>query len=40
MASVTDDDFEHVRALVAAIPHAKVSTYGDLAATSDGKLGP
>ncbi|NMO01912.1 DNA methyltransferase [Gordonia sp. TBRC 11910] len=31
MASVTDDDVERVRALVAAIPSGKVSTYGDLA---------
>lgn len=31
MARVTEDDVERVRALVAAIPPGRVSTYGDLA---------
>ncbi|AZG48579.1 MGMT family protein [Gordonia insulae] len=31
MASVTDEDVEQVRALVAAIPEGQVTTYGDLA---------
>lgn len=31
MAKVTEDQVEQVRALVAAIPPGKVSTYGDLA---------
>lgn len=34
MAPVTDDDVERVRALVAAIPTGRVSTYGDLAAAA------
>lgn len=32
MATVSDDDIEAVRALVAAIPEGQVTTYGDLAA--------
>lgn len=32
MAAVSDDDVERVRALVAAIPVGRVTTYGDLAA--------
>jgi alkylated DNA nucleotide flippase Atl1 len=32
MGSVTDDQVERVRALVAAIPAGRVSTYGDIAA--------
>lgn len=31
MAAITDDQVERVRALVAAIPSGRVSTYGDLA---------
>lgn len=31
MATVSDDDIEAVRALVAAIPEGQVTTYGDLA---------
>jgi methylated-DNA-protein-cysteine methyltransferase related protein len=31
MAAVTEDQVEHVRALVAAIPPGRVVTYGDLA---------
>lgn len=34
MASVTDDDVERVRVLVAAIPAGMVATYGDLAAAA------
>ena len=34
MASVTDEQVERVRALVAAIPSGKVSTYGDIAAVA------
>ena len=32
MATISDDDIEAVRALVAAIPEGQVTTYGDLAA--------
>jgi alkylated DNA nucleotide flippase Atl1 len=32
MATVSDDEIEAVRALVAAIPEGQVTTYGDLAA--------
>jgi|SRR5215211_4679016 len=31
---ITDEQVEHVRALVAAIPTGRVATYGDLAATA------
>ena len=31
MATVSDDEIEAVRALVAAIPEGQVTTYGDLA---------
>lgn len=31
MAATTDDQIEHVRALVAAIPSGRVATYGDIA---------
>ncbi|AFA74375.1 S- methyltransferase DNA binding protein [Gordonia polyisoprenivorans VH2] len=34
MSAVTEDDVERVRALVAAIPSGRVSTYGDLAAAA------
>jgi methylated-DNA-protein-cysteine methyltransferase related protein len=34
MAPVTDDQVERVRALVAAIPSGKVSTYGDIASAA------
>lgn len=34
MASVTDADVERVRSLVAAVPHGKVTTYGDIAAAA------
>ncbi|GAB88580.1 MGMT family protein [Gordonia rhizosphera] len=34
MASVSDDDVERVRELVAAIPVGRVTTYGDLAAAA------
>jgi methylated-DNA-protein-cysteine methyltransferase-like protein len=34
MAPVTDDQVERVRALVAAIPAGRVSTYGDIAAAA------
>ncbi|RPA61052.1 DNA methyltransferase [Gordonia oryzae] len=34
MSAVTGDDVERVRALVAAIPSGRVSTYGDLAAAA------
>ena len=34
MAPVTDDQVERVRALVAAIPAGRVSTYGDIAAVA------
>ncbi len=34
MAPITDDQVETVRALVAAIPAGKVSTYGDIAAAA------
>ena len=34
MASVTDEQVERVRALVAAIPSGKVSTYGDIASVA------
>ena len=34
MASVTDDQVEQVRALVAAIPAGRVATYGDIAAAA------
>jgi methylated-DNA-protein-cysteine methyltransferase-like protein len=32
MSAVTDEQVEHVRALVAAIPPGRVATYGDIAA--------
>ncbi|WP_237571738.1 MGMT family protein [Mycolicibacterium lacusdiani] len=35
MAPITDDQVERVRALVAAIPAGRVSTYGDIAAAAD-----
>jgi alkylated DNA nucleotide flippase Atl1 len=35
MAPITDDQVERVRALVAAIPSGRVSTYGDIAAAAD-----
>lgn len=35
MSAVSEDDVERVRALVAAIPVGKVSTYGDLAKAAD-----
>lgn len=31
MSTITDDDVERVRGLVAAIPPGKVATYGDIA---------
>jgi methylated-DNA-protein-cysteine methyltransferase-like protein len=34
MARVTDEQIERVRALVAAIPPGKVSTYGDIASVA------
>ena len=34
MAPVTDDQVERVRALVAAIPMGRVSTYGDIASAA------
>jgi methylated-DNA-protein-cysteine methyltransferase-like protein len=34
VAPVTDDQVERVRALVAAIPAGRVSTYGDIAAAA------
>lgn len=34
MAPVTDDQVERVRALVAAIPAGRVSTYGDIASVA------
>ena len=34
MAPVSDEQVERVRALVAAIPSGKVSTYGDIAAVA------
>jgi alkylated DNA nucleotide flippase Atl1 len=34
MAAVTDEQVESVRALVAAIPPGRVSTYGDIAAAA------
>jgi methylated-DNA-protein-cysteine methyltransferase-like protein len=34
MAPITDDQVERVRALVAAIPAGRVSTYGDIAAAA------
>lgn len=34
MAAVTDEQIEQVRALVAAIPSGRVSTYGDIAAAA------
>jgi alkylated DNA nucleotide flippase Atl1 len=34
VAPITDDQVETVRALVAAIPAGKVSTYGDIAAAA------
>jgi len=34
VAPVTDDQVERVRALVAAIPAGRVSTYGDIAAVA------
>jgi methylated-DNA-protein-cysteine methyltransferase-like protein len=34
MASITDDDVEQVRSLVAAIPPGKVATYGDIASAA------
>lgn len=35
MAPITDDQVERVRALVAAIPAGKVSTYGDIASAAE-----
>jgi alkylated DNA nucleotide flippase Atl1 len=35
MAPITDEQVERVRALVAAIPPGRVSTYGDIAAAAD-----
>ncbi|CAN5211964.1 MGMT family protein [soil metagenome] len=35
MAAITDEQVERVRALVAAIPAGKVSTYGDIAAAAE-----
>ena len=35
MAPITDDQVERVRALIAAIPAGRVSTYGDIAAAAD-----
>ena len=35
MAPITDDQVERVRALVAAIPPGRVSTYGDIAAAAE-----
>ena len=35
MAPVTDEQVERVRALVAAIPAGRVSTYGDIAAAAE-----
>ncbi|MFC7672669.1 MGMT family protein [Mycolicibacterium sp. GCM10028919] len=35
MAPITDEQVERVRALVAAIPAGRVSTYGDIAAAAD-----
>src|ERR1700737_1827004 len=34
MAAISDDDVERVRALVAAIPPGRVSTYGDIASAA------
>ena len=34
MAPITDDQVERVRALVAAIPAGRVSTYGDIASAA------
>ncbi|BBZ18120.1 MGMT family protein [Mycolicibacterium gadium] len=34
MAAITDEQVEAVRALVAAIPRGRVSTYGDIAAVA------
>jgi methylated-DNA-protein-cysteine methyltransferase related protein len=34
VASVTDDQVERVRALVAAIPSGRIATYGDIAAAA------
>ncbi|WP_343708476.1 MGMT family protein [Mycobacterium sp.] len=35
MAPITDDQVERVRALVAAIPAGRVSTYGDIASAAE-----
>lgn len=35
MAAVTDEQIERVRALVAAIPPGRVSTYGDIACAAE-----
>jgi alkylated DNA nucleotide flippase Atl1 len=35
MAPITDEQVERVRALVAAIPPGRVSTYGDIAAAAE-----
>ena len=35
MAAVTDEQIERVRALVAAIPPGRVSTYGDIASAAE-----
>lgn len=35
MAPITDDQVERVRALVAAIPPGRVSTYGDIACAAE-----
>ncbi|MBJ7339851.1 MGMT family protein [Mycolicibacterium sp.] len=35
MAAITDEQVESVRALVAAIPPGKVSTYGDIATAAE-----
>ena len=35
MAPITDDQVERVRALVAAIPSGRVSTYGDIACAAE-----
>lgn len=35
MAAITDEQVERVRALVAAVPPGRVTTYGDLAAAAD-----